>query len=303
MASWQRLPALRTLRIFEAAARHLNYTRAAQELHLTHGAISHQMQALEERLGVRLIERDGRQARLTAAGEQLAEGVRGALDTLASTVERVRQRDDDRQLTISVLPSFAAAWLVGRLGQFLELHPEIDLTLQSNSALANFREDGVTVAIRYGAGQWPNLVAELLLEDEAFPVVSTEFNRGRKLNHPGELAKLPLLRMKFQPWAPWFAAAGVDLPEPKRGPLFDDAELILQAAMRGQGVALGRTSLVAGKLASGALIAPFPQRVRATYAYYLVYPQAHAGHRGLLAFRHWIQQEVVAIRAAIAAHK
>ena len=152
MNPWHRLPPLRSFRVLEAAARHQNYTRAADELHLTHSAVSHQIHALEASLGVRLFERSGRQMRATESGRQLAHDVRATLDALAAAVERVRGGDAANSLTVSVLPSFAAAWLVTRLGGFLEAHPQIELRLESTTALADFRNDGVDVAIRYGSG-------------------------------------------------------------------------------------------------------------------------------------------------------
>jgi LysR family glycine cleavage system transcriptional activator len=179
MATSKHLPSLRALRVFEAAARHLNYTRAAAELNLTHGAISHQMRGLEAAMGLRLFERTGRQTRLTEAGSELARGVREAMDTLAALIERVRERESGDALTVSVLPSFAAAWLVGRLGPFLEANPEVQLNLRSTTGLANFRNDGVDAAIRFGMGPWPDTVAEKLRDDEVFPVVSPRFRRGR----------------------------------------------------------------------------------------------------------------------------
>src|SRR5450432_2633438 len=149
MNPWHRLPPLRSLRVLEAAVRHENYTRAAAELNLTHSAVSHQIHALEDALGVRLLERAGRRMRATEHGSQLAQDVRATLDTLNAAVERVRGQESANALTVSVLPSFAAAWLVARLGGFLESHPQIELRLESSATVADFRNDGVDVAIRF----------------------------------------------------------------------------------------------------------------------------------------------------------
>ncbi|QBB69901.1 transcriptional regulator GcvA [Pseudolysobacter antarcticus] len=291
--SWQHLPALRTLRIFEAAARHLNYTRAALELHLTHGAVSHQIQALETQLKLRLFERNGRQTQLTDAGQQLVLGVRESLDALSTAIGKVRERESSHVLTVSVTPSFASAWLVERLGGFLQRHAEIQLNLQSNTTLANFRTDNVDVAIRYGAGVWANTLSEKLLDDELFPVMSPRLRRGKLPRTPAQLAQLPLIISANKLWSTWFASVGLDYTEQRNSLQFDDAELALQAAIQGQGVALGRSSLVAAKLRAGTLVAPFRERIPSRYAYYLVYTETSRRKAAFQAFREWLLAELI----------
>lgn len=295
MHAWQHLPALRTLRIFECAARHLNWTRAAEELHLTHGAVSLQVKVLEDELGLKLFERSGKKTWLTDAGQQLALGVRDSLNELAATITRVRERAAGNVLTLSVLPSFAAAWLVGRLGGFLAKHPDVEFNLQSSIGLADFRNDGVDVAIRWGSGHWPGLRCEKLLDDELFPVLSPKLTR-RKIKHPSQLLELPLVRIKQQmrqhDWVRWFSAAGVQTTEPRRGLIFDDTELALRAAAQGQGVVLARSSLAGDRLASGELVAPFDLRIPAYYAYYLVCPESHAEKPSVQQFRTWLVEEL-----------
>jgi LysR family glycine cleavage system transcriptional activator len=292
MPSWQKLPALRTLRIFEAAARHLNYTRAAGELHLTHGAVSHQIKALEAELGTALFAREGKRTRLTEAGQQLADGVRDCLDGLAGVVTRVRERSAGHIFTLSVLPSFAAGWLVARLGDFLAQHPGVELNLQSTSALADFRSDGVDAAIRYGGGRWPGLACEKLLDDEVFPVASPAFVRRHRLTRPEQLLHLPLVRSTWQSWQRWFAAAGLSGSDAQAGPTYSDAELTYQAAVRGQGVALGRSSLVTERIEQGLLVAPFDLRVPSANAYYLVYPEASLKKAAFVQFRGWLLHQL-----------
>jgi LysR family glycine cleavage system transcriptional activator len=292
MSSWSKLPPLRSLRVLEAAVRHQNYSRAAEELSLTPGAVSHQIHALEAALGLTLFERTGRQMRATDAGRQLAQDVRAALDTLAGAVERVRGQDGANALTVSVLPSFAAAWLVTRLGGFLERHPSIELRLESTPGVADFRNDGVDVAIRYGTGNYEGLISEKLFDDELFPTLSPALRRSARLRSPADLANMPLLRIRQQPWAPWFAAAGLPWPEPRRGPVFNDSELALQAAIQGQGVVLARGSLAALKLRAGVLVAPFKQRVASPMTCHLVYPPEHARKPSLLLFREWLVEEL-----------
>jgi LysR family glycine cleavage system transcriptional activator len=292
MNPWHRLPPLRSFRVLEAAARHQNYTRAADELHLTHSAVSHQIHALEETLGVRLFERSGRQMRATETGRQLAQDVRATLDALAAAVERVRGADIANSITVSVLPSFAAAWLVARLGGFLERHPQVELRLESTTALADFRNDGVDVAIRYGSGNYEDLESVKLFDDEVFPTMSPKLRRSARIRAPADLARVPLLRIRNQPWAPWFAAAGMNLAEPRRGPVFNDSELALQAAIQGQGVVLARGSLAAAKLRAGVLVAPFKQRIASPQTCYLVYPPQHARKPSVQLFRDWLLEEL-----------
>lgn len=295
MNPWHRLPPLRSFRVLEAAARHQNYTRAADELHLTHSAVSHQIHALEASLGVRLFERSGRQMRATETGRQLAHEVRATLDALAAAVERVRGADTANAITVSVLPSFAAAWLVARLGGFLERHPQIELRLESTTALADFRNDGVDVAIRYGHGDYEGLESVKLFDDEVFPTVSPKLRRSARIRTPADLARVPLLRIRNQPWAPWFAAAGVAQAEPRRGPVFNDSELALQAAIQGQGAVLARGSLAAAKLRAGVLVAPFKQRIASPQTCYLVYPPQNARKPAVQMFRDWLLGELAAM--------
>jgi len=294
MNPWHRLPPLRSFRVLEAAARHQNYTRAADELHLTHSAVSHQIHALEASLGVRLFERSGRQMRATDTGRQLAQDVRATLDALAAAVERVRGAESANSITVSVLPSFAAAWLVARLGGFLERHPQVELRLESTTALADFRNDGVDVAIRYGSGNWEELECVKLFDDEVFPTMSPKLRRSERIRTPADLARVPLLRIRNQSWAPWFAAAGVNQTEPRRGPVFNDSELALQAAIQGQGVVLARGSLASAKLRAGVLVAPFKQRIASPQTCYLVYPPQNARKPSVQLFRDWLLGEVAA---------
>ncbi|MGA9335942.1 MAG: transcriptional regulator GcvA [Rudaea sp.] len=292
MNPWHHLPALRSLRVLEAAERHQNYTRAAEELNLTHSAVSHQMHALESNLGLRLFERIGRQMRATEPGRQLAQDVRTALDALAASIGRLRGGDSGNALTVSVLPSFAAAWLVTHLGGFLERHPTIDLRLESSTSVSDFRNDGVDLAIRFGSGNYPGLHTEKLFDDELFPSLSPKLLDSARVRVPADLARIPLLRIRTHNWAPWFEAANVDIAEPRRGPVFNDSELALQAAIQGQGAVLSRGSLAVAKLERGELVAPFPQRIPSPQTCYLVYPPQHAQKASVKLFRDWLVEEL-----------
>jgi len=292
MSPWHRLPPLRSLRVLEAAERHENYTRAAEELNLTHSAVSHQVHALESSLGVRLFERAGRCMRPTDAGRQLAQEVRTTLDALAASVARLRGSDSGNTLTVSVLPSFAAAWLVGHLGGFVERHPNIELRLESSTTVSDFRNDGVDAAIRFGNGDYEGLHSEKLFDDELFPTMSPKLRDSANVRTPSDLARIPLLRIRTHHWAPWFEAAGVSLPEPRRGPVFNDSELALQAAIQGQGAVLARGSLAVAKLERGDLVAPFTQRIPSPQTCYLVYPPQNANKPSVQLFRDWLVAEL-----------
>ena len=284
------LPPFAALRAFEAAARHLNFSRAADELHLTHGAISHQMKALEAGLGVRLFRREGRRMLLTDAGQLFASRLRDALDELADAVAAVTTPGEQQALTLSVLPSFASLWLIPRLASFHARHPEIDVNVRASFALAEFSADGVDAAIRIGRGGWPGVTAEKLFDEEVFPVASPRLKGGLPLK-PAELGRFTLLRSEREPWAPWFKALGLDLREPERGPAYSDETLLLQAAAQGIGIALARGAMAAADLAAGRLIRLFPDKVPRRSAYYLVYPRANAGLARVKAFREWILEK------------
>jgi len=286
------LPPLASLRAFEAAARHLNFTRAADELHLTHGAISHQMKALEAQLGVTLFRRERRRVLLTDAGQRFAARVRAILGELAESVDAIVGKPDPRMLTVSLLPSFALRWLIPRLASFARRYPEVDLHVSASHAMAEFGADGVDIAVRFGRGGWPGVVAEKLFDEEVFPVASPKLVSKRWPLKPRELDRFPLLRSEREPWTPWFRAAGLALEEPKRGPIFSDEILMLQAAEAGLGIALARGAIAAPEIAAGRLVRLFPDRVPPRSAYYLVYPRANAALATVTAFREWIIGEV-----------
>ena len=206
------LPPFAALRAFEAAARHLNFSRAAEELHLTHGAISHQMKSLEAGLGVALFRREGRRMLLTDAGQLFASSIRDALGDLAAAVAAVAAPRDQHVLTLSVLPSFASLWLIPRLASFHAAHPEIDVNIRASLALAEFGGDGVDIAIRIGRGGWPGVVAEKLFDEEVFPVASPRLRGGALPLKPSELAASSCCAASVSPGRrgsrPWVSISG-----------------------------------------------------------------------------------------------
>ena len=286
-----RLPPLSALRPFEAAARLESFSRAADELHITHGAVSHQVRALEEHLNTPLFARHGKRVVLTAAGRVFAERVRGVLDELAAAAQAVRTRRDD-VLTISVLPSFASRWLMPRLIRFMDANPGIEVNVNTSTALANFVDDEVDVAIRFGIGPWPPHVCERFLDDEYFPVASPKWNKGKLPRAPKDLLGLRMIREDRDYWTLWFKAAGITLDAPLEGPLFNDSTYSLQAAARGEGIALGRRSIVAEDLERGTLKRLFDIAIPSRQSYWFVSPRETADTPKARAFRDWVKKEL-----------
>src|SRR5438874_6355989 len=286
-----RIPPMQALRAFEAVARTGSLTKAAEGLHLTHGAISHQLKGLEEDLGVRLTERAGRGIRLTDEGARFATRVRVALSELAEAVREVTEHSNPRQFRVSVMPSFAARWLLPRIGRFFAAHRDIDLDVRATSVLVDFRRDDADAAIRYGGGNYPGVVSEHLLDDVYFPVCSRKLDGGVP-KRPSDLSRYLLLRSDTEVWQSWFRAAGLDWPEPTRGPTFNDDSHLMQAAIEGQGIALARSSLIGNDLINGVLVKPFDVEVPSPWRYYLVYPPAFAHSPKLAVFRQWLREEI-----------
>src|SRR5512144_59858 len=289
---------MQAVRAFEAAARTQSLTRAAESLHLTHGAISHQIKALERDLGVALVARAGRGIRLTDEGERFATRVRAAFAELAAAVTEMTARANPRQLRVSVVPSFAARWLLPRIGRFLAAHPDVDLDVRANVAYVDFQRDDADVAIRYGYGDWPDLAVEHLLDDEYFPVCSPRLAHGRLPKKPEDLARYVLLRSSDEPWKPWFDAAALDWPEASRGPMFNDSAHMMQAAAEGQGIALARRTLLGTDLQNGVLVRLFDVAMPSAKKFFLVYPARTAASAKLALFRDWLRHEIAADEAA-----
>jgi LysR family glycine cleavage system transcriptional activator len=287
-----RIPATQALRALEAVARTGSLTKAAEAMHVTHGAISHQLKGLEDDLGVRLIERAGRGIRLTDEGERFAGRVRAALADIAEAVREITEHNNPRQFRVSVMPSFAARWLLPRIGRFLAANPDIDLDVRASFTLVDFHRDDVDAALRYGGGNYPGVMSEHLLDDVYYPVCSPRLNGGRLPTRPAELSRYLLLRSDDEYWQPWFRAAGLDWPEPTRGPIFNDASHLMQAAVDGQGIALARSSLIGNDIANGVLVRLFDIEVPSAFRYYLVYPTRLAQSPKLQRFRAWLREEI-----------
>lgn len=290
----RRLPPLSALRVFEAAGRHLSFTKAAEELSVTQAAVSHQIKSLEEWLGVPLFRRMNRALQLTEVGQAYLPCVTMSLDGLSEATERLFRQDAGGALTVSTMPSWAAKWLVMRLGRFQDRHPDIDVRLQTSSALVDFARNDVDLAIRFGKGDWPGLRCDWLMDEEVFPVCSPALLKGPKpLETPADLRRHALLHDDYLiTWDMWFAAAGLSGVNTTRGTRFTDSALMLQAAMAGQGVSLARIVLVADDLAAGRLVRLFDVTLRGELAYYVVAPPHYFQRTKVKAFRDWLFEEV-----------
>ena len=288
----RKLPNLAALRAFEVAARHQNFSRAAEEIHLTHGAVSHQVRALEEELGVELFTRHGKRIALNSAGERYAHAIRMALQSLVEATEQLQRWHQQKRLGITSLPSFAARWLSPRLGRFIEHHPGLEVSLHSSNHLVDFSRESIDIGIRFGFGNYPGLVSEFLMGDYYYPVVSPRYQGGRLPTTPAELAVSNLLRCEEEPWEPWFRAAGLNTKEPTHGLVFQDASILARAAVDGQGIALGRHAIVQSDIESGQLVRLFDVDIPSPVSYHVVYAEQALEKPEVRAFRLWLLNEV-----------
>lgn len=287
------LPSLNALRAFEAVARQQSFTRAAEVLSVTQGAVSHQVKALEADLGLKLFVRQGKALHLTDAGRAYYEVVRDAFDRLATGTRTLLERESTGALTVTMSPNFAAKWLVHRLGSFAASEPGIKLRVSASMDHVDFSREDIDIAIRHGLGDWPGLHVTRLCSEELFPVCSPSLLAGRKgLKRPSDLRHHTLLHSRERnDWAQWLTAARLSLPEDARAVDFSQMSMALDAAADGQGVALARTALAARDLITGRLVNPFGPRVRVPFAYYIVCPKAMAERPKIATFRNWLLAE------------
>ncbi|MXP63792.1 transcriptional regulator GcvA [Roseomonas sp. M0104] len=310
-----KLPPLASLRAFEAAARHLSFARAAEDLLVTPGAVSQQVKQLEDWLGVPLFRRLPKGVLLTDAGQLYGGELREVFARLAAASERVRRHAAAPVLTISTSPSLAARWLIPRLGEFRARHPDVDVRIEVNPAPTDFARENVDVAIRQGPGpSWPGLHADLLFPHVLFPVCSPRLlEAGPPLRTPADLARFTLLhedpwidslgRLHDLTWGAWLAAVGAEQVDASRGLHFAQAHMSLQAALAGQGVALGNQVLAGEDLRAGRLVRPLPQEARADSSYWFVCPDGAVTRPRVAAFRTWLLEEAARERRTLAARR
>lgn len=305
----RRLPPLNAVRVFESAARHLSFTRAAEELHVTQGAVSHQIKVLESWFGVPLFQRNKREIKLTAEGENFLPGVRSTLNKLHAVTQQVLDIDSTHVLNIATPESFAVNWLIKRLNSFYEQNPGIDIRLTTQNQIDDFGnligDDGpawVDLKIRYGRDRWTGMIATKILDEQMFPVCAPGLLEGEHaLTCLENMQYHTLLHDDMQiPWRSWLIAAGMDHINTNAGPHFSHSHMVLKAAMEGQGIALGRSVLVADEIDAGKLVRPFDIAIPSEYAYYLVYPEIAVEQQKIATFQQWLLAEAASFSKQLA---
>lgn len=293
------LPPLNALAVFEAAARHMSFTCAAEELCVTQAAVSHQIKTLEDRLGITLFHRLGRGQGLvlTEAGRAYLPLVSAALDTIRAATRAVVESRRTRALNIATLDSFGEMWLLPRLGRFMRAHPDIEVRITSSGLNDDSIASGeVDLEIRYGDGAWPDMEVTRLLTEPLFPVCAPALITGEHpLAAPEDLRHHTLLHETMAVgWADWLRSAGAQHVGAGRGPRFNHANLATQAAINGDGVALGRGALVLDALRHGTLVRPFEHLLPSPFAYYFLTSRARAADRTIAEFRSWLIEQTAA---------
>lgn len=291
-----RLPPLTALRAFDAAARHMSFAKAAEELSVTPAALSFQIKSLEEHLGAPVFRRLNRAVELTEAGRTLAPGTADAFHTLAVAWRAAKRLQDEQTLTVTAGPAFTAKWLAPRLYEFAQAHPEVELRFSASLRLMDFARDEVDVAIRFGTEVDPGLYSLTLAEDWVAPVMAPAL--AQKYKTPESLVDAPLifddsigfLRPK-RDWEAWFRAMGIDFA-PTHGPRFSQADHAIDAALAGVGVVLGRRALVVKDIADGRLVLPFPQALMTGAQFRFLCPEGTEDRPQVKAFREWMVKEI-----------
>ena len=289
----RRLPSLNSLKAFEAAARNESFTDAAAEMFVTHAAVSRHIKELEEYLGTQLFTRTGRGVELTDAGRRFGLQLTPLFDQLAEASREAAAVGTARTLKVSVEPSIASRWLVGRLGRFNALHPDIELTIDPSNRLIDFYADDFDVAIRYGRGAWDDVEMAKLSDVVIFPVCAPKYVEGHILHHPSDLQEFNLLHEnRKQWWEEWLQAAGVTSVRDWRGTTFQN-HLAIEAAEAGQGFALGDQILCTDSLVDGWLARPFTIDMKDHGSYWIVRKKGSKESAPARAFREWLLGEMV----------
>lgn len=286
------LPSLSLLAAFEAAARTGSITAAARELHLTQSAVSRQIKALEDQLGVELFIRERQTIRLTVAGDGYAREIREALRRISSASLNLRANPRGGTLNLAILPTFGARWLAPRLGRFLSQNAGITINLVTRIAPFDFRLDAIDAAIHFGQAVWPGADLEFLMTETTVPACSPAFKLAHHIEEPADVLKAPLLHLTTRPdaWEKWLRQNGVEF-DSVHGMLFDQFATAAQAAIAGLGVALLPVFLIQEELERGELVAAIDREIESAERYYLAYPRERASYPPLAAFRDWIVRE------------
>ncbi len=293
-----RFPPLKALRAFESAARHLSFSKAAEELFVTPGAISQQIKLLESFLGMALFKRMHRRILLTDAGQSLLPGLQDGFDRMADALSEVKSMDQNQPVTISSAPSFASKWLVPRLTQLREQHPEIDIRIDTSMEVVDLNRSDVDIGIRFGAGKYPGMQVDLLLCEKVFPVCSPNIiTKERPLKQPADLKGHHLMHFAtndvdlgagWPDWNMWLMAAGISDIDTRHGMIFNQQQLLIEAALNSQGIALVGSVSVDDDLSSGRLIKPFDLTFELEFSYYFVTTPTKAKLPDIMAVREWM---------------
>jgi LysR family glycine cleavage system transcriptional activator len=289
-----KLPSLNGLKVFEAVARHLSFTKAADELHVTQAAASHQIRKLELQIGVQLFIRQSRKIQLTNEGKSLLPVMTKSLDAIADRLLQVSADDGFAMLKVKLAPSISAKWLSPRLNNFWRHNPDINLSLFHSNDEVDFVSEEIDVAITYGDGKWPNVESFHLLSLDFFPVCSPALVVGFE-HELGEtdLAKLSLLHdANYQSWSSWVRSANFSKSNPNRGTIIDDTNVLVQAAIDGQGVAMGSSLLVSEHLRSGRLVRLFDHVLKPEEGYYVICPKTHLERQNVRLFKSWLLSQI-----------
>ncbi|WP_309574311.1 LysR family transcriptional regulator [Rhizobium sp. AP16] len=283
------LPSLSLLSAFEAAARTGSVTVTARELDLTQSAVSRQIKALEEQLGVELFVRERQTIRLTLAGDSYAREIREALRRISSASLDLRANPNGGTLNVAILPTFGTRWLAPRLGDFLATNPGITINLVTRLSPFDFRLDSIDAAIHFGHPHWPGAELAFLMSERTMPACSPDFLARHRLVEPADFLQVPLLHLTTRPdaWEKWLAANGAPASG-VRGMLFDQFATAAQAAISGLGVALLPTFLIQEELKRGELVAASPNELESDERYYLACPFERLAYPPLVRFREWI---------------
>ncbi len=294
-----RIPSTQALRALDAFARHGSVWRAADELHLTRSAVSHQLRLLERELGFELLQRMGKGVALTARGRRYANDVRKALTVISDAAVQHGDKGVGGPLNISCTPGFASLWLCTHIAEFHERYPDVALRILTPGRLDEVTKPDVDVFIAFGYGNWPNREVELLSEVEFTPLCSPALlNKAGGLAEPADVLRVPLLHLgDFEDWTRWLALAKVEMPEPESGIIFSDMNLVVAATAAGQGIAMGDELTSRKALSAGQLVRPFELSINSTQAYYLVMEHRKTGDPAVNAFREWLRSRLAQTRA------